>query len=268
MEVSHHKIRGVVYKTCLILGQFLSLFKNSMQDYHIYVEPSAFLTLLKFLYSDDVIIGPESVMTTLYTVRILFTVKVISIIIGYYCFRKRKLNFLLNFKYGLNFSIRLFLYISFLNMINCRSSYNFSCLIYRFRPRCAVAGKELVVSRFQRIEGRWGYSGTPDRIKLVFLPFFFFLLINYYFIIVLLSTVSMTIYAIFFLNSGLFCSFCNTYIQGPDSHYGTKGLRRIVHQSAAGGVVTFQFTYAAGNNNGTSVEDGQIPEIVFYTKLS
>ena len=32
-----------------------------------------------------------------------------------------------------------------------------------------------------------------------------------------------------------------------------------------GGKVTFQFSYAAGNNNGTSVEDGQIPEIIFYT---
>ncbi|CAI2350819.1 unnamed protein product [Caenorhabditis sp. 36 PRJEB53466] len=33
------------------------------------VEPSAFLTLLKFLYSDEVSIGPESVMTTLYTAK-------------------------------------------------------------------------------------------------------------------------------------------------------------------------------------------------------
>ncbi|CAD6192687.1 unnamed protein product [Caenorhabditis auriculariae] len=33
------------------------------------VEPSAFLTLLKFLYSDEVNIGPESVMTTLYTAK-------------------------------------------------------------------------------------------------------------------------------------------------------------------------------------------------------
>jgi hypothetical protein len=31
------------------------------------VESAAFLALLKFLYSDDVTIGPESVMTTLYT---------------------------------------------------------------------------------------------------------------------------------------------------------------------------------------------------------
>uniref|UniRef100_A0A915JEM8 BTB domain-containing protein n=1 Tax=Romanomermis culicivorax TaxID=13658 RepID=A0A915JEM8_ROMCU len=33
------------------------------------VEPAAFLALLKFLYSDDFQIGPESVMTTLYTAK-------------------------------------------------------------------------------------------------------------------------------------------------------------------------------------------------------
>jgi BTB/POZ domain-containing protein 1/2 len=33
------------------------------------VEPSAFLALLKFLYSDEVHIGPETVMTTLYTAK-------------------------------------------------------------------------------------------------------------------------------------------------------------------------------------------------------
>jgi BTB/POZ domain-containing protein 1/2 len=33
------------------------------------VEPAAFMALLNFLYSDDVIIGPESVMTTLYTAK-------------------------------------------------------------------------------------------------------------------------------------------------------------------------------------------------------
>lgn len=33
------------------------------------VEPAAFLALLKFLYSDEVQIGPESVMTTLYTAK-------------------------------------------------------------------------------------------------------------------------------------------------------------------------------------------------------
>ena len=33
------------------------------------VEPAAFLALLRFLYSDEVIIGPETVMTTLYTAK-------------------------------------------------------------------------------------------------------------------------------------------------------------------------------------------------------
>jgi BTB/POZ domain-containing protein 1/2 len=47
-------------------------------------------------------------------------------------------------------------------------------------------------------------------------------------------------------------------LKGPDSFYGTKGLRQVNHEN-----VTFQFQYASGNNNGTSVEDGQIPEILF-----
>ncbi|KAK6317784.1 hypothetical protein J4Q44_G00110750 [Coregonus suidteri] len=33
------------------------------------VEPAAFLALLRFLYSDEVHIGPETVMTTLYTAK-------------------------------------------------------------------------------------------------------------------------------------------------------------------------------------------------------
>jgi len=39
----------------------------------------------------------------------------------------------------------------------------------------------------------------------------------------------------------------------------------VAHDTSSSGKVTFQFTYATGINNGTSVEDGQIPEIVFYT---
>ena len=54
-------------------------------------------------------------------------------------------------------------------------------------------------------------------------------------------------------------------LKGLDSHYGTKGLRKVSVECPTGGKVTFQFSYAAGNNNGTSVEDGQIPEIIFYT---
>ena len=52
--------------------------------------------------------------------------------------------------------------------------------------------------------------------------------------------------------------------QGPDSHYGTQGLKTVTVDTKSG-PVTFHFMYAAGNNNGTNVDDGQIPEILFYT---
>ena len=54
-------------------------------------------------------------------------------------------------------------------------------------------------------------------------------------------------------------------LKGFDSHYGTKGMRKVVVECPNGQNVTFQFSYVAGNNNGTSVEDGQIPEVIFYT---
>lgn len=56
--------------------------------------------------------------------------------------------------------------------------------------------------------------------------------------------------------------------QGLDSYYGTNGERTVsvnVRKYDRKDIVTFQFSYAAGCNNGTSVEDGQIPEIIFYT---
>lgn len=60
--------------------------------------------------------------------------------------------------------------------------------------------------------------------------------------------------------------FSPSVAQGPDSHYGTKGMRKVTHESSSTGTKTcFTFCYAAGNNNGTSVEDGQIPEVIFYT---
>jgi BTB/POZ domain-containing protein 1/2 len=53
-------------------------------------------------------------------------------------------------------------------------------------------------------------------------------------------------------------------LKGPDSYYGTKGMRTITHDNQINGnKVTFQFQYASGNNNGSSVEDGQLPEIIF-----
>ncbi|KAL3982494.1 BTB/POZ domain-containing protein 1 domain protein [Acanthocheilonema viteae] len=164
-------------------------------------------------------------------------------------------------------------------------------------PRCCVFGKEVVVSRFQRVEGRWGYSGTPDRIKFTVDRRIYVIGFGLHGSIHGPSEYQVTIQILHcgtgkilasndtsFSCDGSCGTFrvlfkdpveinpCVTYIasarlKGPDSFYGTKGLRRIVHQSPSTGVITFQFTYAAGNNNGTSVEDGQIPEIIFCTKI-
>ncbi|XP_073179937.1 BTB/POZ domain-containing protein 2 isoform X3 [Lepidochelys kempii] len=115
------------------------------------------------------------------------------------------------------------------------------------RPRCCLRGKECSINRFQQVESRWGYSGTSDRIRF---------------------SVNKRIFVVGF---GLYGSIhgptdYQVNIQGPDSHYGTKGLRKVIHESPTTGAKTcFTFCYAAGNNNGTSVEDGQIPEIIFYT---
>lgn len=166
------------------------------------------------------------------------------------------------------------------------------------RPRSSIAGKELVVSRFQRIEGRWGYSGTPDRIKFTVDRRIFVIGFGLHGSIhgpheyqVNIQIIHCGTGKVLASNDTSFtCDGSSqtfrvcfqepveitpsvTYIasaclKGPDSHYGTKGLRRVVHACGGREAVTFQFTYAAGNNNGTSVEDGQIPEIIFYTKLN
>ena len=57
-------------------------------------------------------------------------------------------------------------------------------------------------------------------------------------------------------------------LKGPDSFYGTKGLRKVTQEVSNGGTVSFQFQYASGNNNGSSVEDGQIPEFIFFYSCS
>ncbi|KAK6050670.1 BTB/POZ domain protein, partial [Cooperia oncophora] len=175
--------------------------------------------------------------------------------------------------------VNLFLYFT----VNPKPSIGFND-----NPRCSGAGKELVVSRFQRIEGRWGYSGTPDRIKFTVDRKIFVVGFGLYGAIhgpheyqCVIQIIHCGTGKVLAQNDTSFVcdgssSTCRVSFRVPveitpggmDSHYGTKGLRRIVHQSAAGGVVTFQFTYAAGNNNGTSVEDGQIPEIIFYTSSS
>ncbi|CAB01179.1 BTB domain-containing protein [Caenorhabditis elegans] len=165
-------------------------------------------------------------------------------------------------------------------------------LVYSDRPRCQISSTEYVVSRFQRIENRWGFCGTSDRIKFMVDRRIFVVGFGLYGaisgpheyktqikIIHCGTNKTLAEHDTSFVCDGNSrpCRVCFkepveilpgiTYIaaaliRGPDSYYGTKGLRRVsTHDSD----VTFQFTYAAMNNNGTSVEDGQIPEIIYYT---
>lgn len=52
--------------------------------------------------------------------------------------------------------VSLFLYF----IVNPKPSINFLDV-----PRCCMIGKEQTLCRFQQSESRWGYSGTPDRIR-------------------------------------------------------------------------------------------------------
>ncbi|XP_075720073.1 BTB/POZ domain-containing protein 2 isoform X1 [Rhinoderma darwinii] len=164
------------------------------------------------------------------------------------------------------------------------------------RPRCCLRGKECNINRFQQVESRWGYSGTSDRIRfsvnrrIFVVGFALYGSIHgptdYQVNIQIIHTDSNTVLGQ--NDTGFSCDgSSNTFrvmfkepveilpnvnytacatLKGPDSHYGTKGLRKVIHESPTTGAKTcFTFCYAAGNNNGTSVEDGQIPDIIFYT---
>ncbi|KAI1704480.1 PHR domain-containing protein [Ditylenchus destructor] len=189
-------------------------------------------------------------------------------------------------------------------------------------PRRRFVGKEMSINRFQRIETSWGYSGNPDRIKFTVDAPIYVLGFGLYGSINGPSDYSVTIEIINFGSGQVVASHDTTFLadgtpsifrvkfkepveilsgltyiasarlKGAESHYGTKGLRRIVRQtspsaniacssgpasgsasnnniaaSAGDSAITFQFSYAAGINNGTSVDDGQIPEIVFCQKF-
>uniref|UniRef100_A0A673ZCP8 BTB domain containing 2 n=1 Tax=Salmo trutta TaxID=8032 RepID=A0A673ZCP8_SALTR len=160
------------------------------------------------------------------------------------------------------------------------------------RPRCCLRGKECSITRFGQVESRWGYSGTSDRIRfsvnrrIFVVGFGLYGSIHgptdYQVNIQIIHTDSNTVLGQ--NDTGFSCDgSSNTFrvmfkepveilpnvnytacatLKGPDSHYGTKGMRKVTHESSSTGTKTcFTFCYAAGNNNGTSVEDGQIPEI-------
>ncbi|XP_042370936.1 BTB/POZ domain-containing protein 1-like isoform X2 [Plectropomus leopardus] len=166
---------------------------------------------------------------------------------------------------------------------------------YIDRPRCCLRGEECSINRFQQVESRWGYSGTSDRIRfnvnrrISIVGFGLYGSIHgptdyQVNIQILESDKRITLGQ---NDTGFNCDgTANTFrvmfkepveilpnvsytacatLKGPDSHYGTKGLKKVTKESATGTKTTFFFFSSPGNNNGTSVEDGQIPEIIYYT---
>lgn len=181
--------------------------------------------------------------------------------------------------------VNLFLYFT----VNPKPNINFFD-----KPRCYLSGVEYTLNRFRQVDCRWGYSGTPDKIRFR---------VNQKIHIVGLalygSTHLPTEYQVNLQivedETGKICgdndtSFSsdgssNTFrvmfrepvevrphnyytasatIAGADSHYGTKGMRKV-HVDTPDGKIVFHFQHSPGNNNGTSVEDGQIPQFIFYT---
>ncbi|XP_015755611.1 PREDICTED: BTB/POZ domain-containing protein 2-like [Acropora digitifera] len=163
------------------------------------------------------------------------------------------------------------------------------------RPRCCLTGKEKAICRFQKVESRWGYSGTSDRIRFSCNRKIFVVGFGLYGSMYGPSDYQVTIQVIAtdtgkicghndtaFSSDGTVSTFrvmfkepveilpgvnytASATLKGPDSHYGTSGGKKIVYETDQKEKIIFQFSYAAGNNNGTSVEDGQLPEIIFYT---
>ncbi|CAB1317177.1 unnamed protein product [Coregonus sp. 'balchen'] len=133
------------------------------------------------------------------------------------------------------------------------------------RPRCCLRGKECSITRFGQVESRWGYSGTSDRIRFSVNRRIFVVGFGLYG-----SIHGPTDYQVNIQNdTGFSCDgSSNTFrvmfkepveilpnvnytacatLKGPDSHYGTKGMRKVTHESSSTGIKTcFTFCYAAG----------------------
>ncbi|XP_034515896.1 LOW QUALITY PROTEIN: BTB/POZ domain-containing protein 2 [Ailuropoda melanoleuca] len=273
------------------------------------VEPAAFLALLKFLYSDEVQIGPETVMTTLYTAK-KYAVPALEA----HCVEFLKKNLRADNAFMLLTQARLFdepqlaslclenidkntadaitaegftdidldtlVAVLERDTLGIREVRLFGAVVRWSEAECQrqqlpvtpenkrkVLGKALALIRFplmtieefaagngqgagaagqehdpQGPQECTGFScdGSASTFRVMFKE-----------PVEVLPSVNYTA--------------CAT-LKGPDSHYGTKGLRKVTHESPTTGAKTcFTFCYAAGNNNGTSVEDGQIPEVIFYT---
>nr|CAD2174836.1 unnamed protein product [Meloidogyne enterolobii] len=155
---------------------------------------------------------------------------------------------------------------------------------------------EMFVNRFQRVESSWGYTGTPDRVKFMVDTPILVLGFGLYGsnrdsckYSVVIEIINFTIGKLIATNECQFVSdgsastfrvmfdepvevlanvtyVASANLSGHESHYGSKGLRKIKLERPGRSDINWHFQYAPGSNNGTSVEDGQIPQIIFCAK--
>ncbi|XP_043199941.1 BTB/POZ domain-containing protein 2-like [Amphibalanus amphitrite] len=182
--------------------------------------------------------------------------------------------------------VQLFLYFT----VNPKPRVSFS-----ETQRSCMMGVEQSACRFSQVEARWGYSGTSDRIMFSVDRRIFVVGFGIYGAIHGPSEHGVTIglvnvrtgevlasHEVTVFSDGSESTFramfpeplevepavqyiASVTLKGLDSYYGTHGSRLVpVECASGGGKVTFHFEAPIGNNNGTSVEDGQIPEIIFY----
>ncbi|KAF7996341.1 hypothetical protein HCN44_001973 [Aphidius gifuensis] len=185
--------------------------------------------------------------------------------------------------------VSLFLYFT----VNPKPQVGFEAM-----PRCRMMGKELTVCRFKQTDHRWGYSGTSDKIRFSVDKRIFIVGYGVYGSVNYPAEYEVTIELTHTASSKIIASHLTSFscdgsnytyrlmfkepieiiantiytasatFKGPDSYYGTKGKRCVTIDwgpTNSDSKVKFQFSFAAGDNNGTSVEDGQIPELIFYT---
>ncbi|XP_014486743.1 PREDICTED: BTB/POZ domain-containing protein 1-like [Dinoponera quadriceps] len=167
---------------------------------------------------------------------------------------------------------------------------------FQTMPRCCMTGKEQTVCRFQHTESKWGYSGTSDRIRFSVDRRIFLIGYGVYGSMQKPATYEASVELIHTASgkviatnaTSLSCDgskytyrlmfkelaeilpntiyTASTTFKGPFSYYGTKGLRTVMVDCDSGnGKVKFEFSNETGDNNGTSIDEGQIPELIFYT---
>ncbi|GAB0194154.1 BTB/POZ domain-containing protein 1 [Grus japonensis] len=142
---------------------------------------------------------------------------------------------------------------------------------YIDRPRCCLRGKECSINRFQQVESRWGYSGTSDRIRFTVNRRISIVGFGLYGSIHGPTDYQVNIQIIDYEknqtlgqnDTGFSCdgtastfrvmfkepieilpTVCYTAcatLKGPDSHYGTKGLKKVIHESPTASKTCFVF---------------------------